>query len=74
MEGAYVVKIRMIRPFRVYRVGDVIPDAPDGMARYWIARGLAVEDTQRNLVENIETADAEPEVERADATPRKRRR
>lgn len=67
------MKIRMIRPFRVYRKGDVI-DAPTGMARHWIAHGLAVEDTQRDLTEQLETATAELDVERADATPRKRRK
>lgn len=67
------MKIRMIRPFRVYRKGDVI-DAPAGMARHWIAHGLAVEDAQRELVEQLETATAEPKVERADATPRRRRK
>lgn len=67
------MKIRMVRPFRVYRKGDTI-DAPVGMARHWIANGLAVEETQRDLAEQLETATAEPEVERADATPRKRRK
>jgi hypothetical protein len=66
------MKIRMVRPFRVYKVGDVI-DAPDGMARQWITHGLAVEDKQRDLIE-LETATASPAVETADATPRKRRR
>jgi hypothetical protein len=74
MEPAPAMKIRMVRPFRVYRTGDVIPDAPDGMARYWIANGLAVEEKQQDLVEQLETATAEPVVERADATPRKRRK
>jgi hypothetical protein len=73
MEPAGIMKIRMVRSFRVYRKGDVL-DAPAGMARHWIAHGLAVEDKQQELPQQIETAAIEPDVERADLTPRRRRR
>lgn len=65
------MKIRMVQSFRHYRRGTVLPDVPDGMANDWIRRGLAVEDTQGDL---IETAAIEHEAETADATPRKRGR
>lgn len=64
------MKIRMVQSFRVYRRGQVLPDVPDGMARDWIQRGLAVEDKQTE----IETAAVEHQAETADATPRKRGR
>ena len=64
------MKIRMVQSFRVYRRGQVLPDVPDGMARDWIQRGLAVEDRQTE----IETAAIEHQAETADATPRKRGR
>ncbi len=70
MECAAIMKIRMVQSFRVYRRGQVLPDVPDGMARDWIKRGLAVEDRQTE----IETAAIEHEAETADATPRKRGR
>ncbi len=65
------MKIRMVQSFRAYRRGQVLTDAPDGMAREWIRRGLAVEDRQEQL---IETAAVEHIAETADATPRKRGR
>jgi hypothetical protein len=64
------MKIRMVQSFRVYRRGQVLPDVPEGMARDWIQRGLAVEDKQTE----IETAAVEHQAETADATPRKRGR
>jgi hypothetical protein len=64
------MKVRLIRPFRVYRRGDVL-DMPKGQAKSWIVAGIAVEERQQQLVE---TAMAEPEVRTADATPRRKRR
>jgi hypothetical protein len=63
-------KIRLIRPFRSYNRGTVL-DVPGGQAHEMIVHGYAVEERQQDL---LETATAEPEVEQADATPRKRRR
>jgi len=70
MERAAIMKLRMVQSYRVYKRGQVLPDVPDGMAREWIKRGLAVEDTQQE----IETAAIEHQAETADATPRKRGR
>jgi len=64
------MKIRMLMSYRHYRRGQVLEDAPDGMANDWIQRGLAVEDKQQT----IETAAVEHVAETADATPRKRGR
>jgi hypothetical protein len=64
------MKIRMVQSYRVYRRGQVLPDVPDGMARDWIQRGIAVEDKQTE----IETAAVDHQAETADATPRKRGR
>jgi hypothetical protein len=63
-------KLRFVRPWRVYRSGQVV-EVPGGMAAELIAKRVAVEDTQREL---IETAAVEPVVETADATPKRRRR
>jgi len=63
-------KIRLIRPFRSYNRGTVL-DVPGGQAHEMIVHGYAVEERQQDL---LETATTEPEVEQADATPRKRRR
>jgi len=63
-------KIRLIRPFRSYNRGTVL-DVPGGQAHEMIVHGYAVEERQQEL---LEKATAEPEVEQADATPRKRRR
>jgi len=63
-------KIRLIRPFRSYNRGTVL-DVPGRQAHEMIVHGYAVEERQQDL---LETATAEPEVEQADATPRKRRR
>jgi len=63
-------KIRLIRPFRSYNRGTVL-DVPGGQAHEMIVHGYAVEERQQNL---LETATAEPDVEQADATPRKKRR
>ena len=63
-------KIRLIRPFRMYRSGSVL-DVPGGQATEMIRQGYAVEETQQQL---LETAAAAPEVRTADATPKKRSR
>jgi hypothetical protein len=63
-------KIRLIRPFRMYRSGSVL-DVPGGQATEMIRQGYAVEETQQQL---LETAAADPEVRTADATPKKRSR
>ena len=63
-------KIRLIRPFRVYRSGTVL-DVPGGQAHEMIRHGYAVEETQQQL---LDTAAVEPEVRTADATPKKRSR
>jgi hypothetical protein len=70
MESPAMRKIRLIRPFRSYNRGTVL-DVPGGQAHEMIVHGYAVEERQQDL---LETATAEPEVEQADATPRKRRR
>ena len=63
-------KIRLIRPFRVYRSGTVL-DVPGGQATEMIRAGYAVEETQQQL---LDTATVAPEVRTADATPKKRSR
>lgn len=63
-------KIRLIRPFRVYRSGTVL-DVPGGQATEMIRAGYAVEETQQQL---LETAAVAPELRTADATPKKRSR
>ena len=73
MEFAHMslVKVRLLRPFRVYKRGDVI-DLPGGMADAWIRTNLAVLEPQQEL---IETASLEPEqkTRTADVAPRRRR-
>ena len=63
-------KIKLIRPFRVYRSGTVL-DVPGGQATEMIRAGYAVEETQQEL---LETAAVAPEFRTADATPKKRSR
>jgi hypothetical protein len=70
MESPAMKKIRLVRPYRAYNKGTVL-DVPGGQAHEMIVHGYAVEERQQDL---LETATAEPEVEQADATPRKRRR
>lgn len=62
-------KMRFVRPWRVYRAGQVV-EIPGGLAAELLARKVAVEDRQQDL---IETAAVEPVVETADATPKRRR-
>ncbi len=63
-------KIRFVRSWRAYRTGQTV-DVPGGLAAELLAKRVAVEDTQGSL---IETAAIEPEVETADATPKRRKR
>jgi hypothetical protein len=70
MERAPMKKLRMLRPFRNYRTGQVV-EIPGGIAAELIAKKFAVEDRQQEL---IETAALEPEAETADATPKRRGR
>ena len=64
------MKLKFIRPWRVYRAGQVV-EIPAGMAAELLSKRVAVEDRQGQL---IETAAVEPAAETADATPRKRGR
>lgn len=63
-------KIKLVRPFRSYVKGAVI-DVPGGQAIEMIRAGIAIEETQQQL---LETASLEPEARTADATPKKRSR
>jgi hypothetical protein len=63
-------KIRLIRPFRMYRSGSVL-DVPGGQATEMIRQGYAVAETQQQL---LETAAVATELRTADATPKKRSR
>ena len=65
-----MMKLRMLRPFRNYRTGQVV-EIPGGLAVELIAKKFAVEDRQQEL---IETAAVEHTVETADATPKRRRK
>ena len=66
------MKVRFIRAWRVYCVGDVV-DVPDGMATELINIGRAVRDTASQQL--LETTAVEPaEMRTADVTPRRRRK
>ena len=65
-----MMKLKFVRPWRAYRTGQVV-EIPGGLAAELVAKRVAVEDHQ---VELIETAAVEPVAETADATPRKRGR
>lgn len=65
-----MLKMKLLRAYGRYRTGQVV-DVPGGLAADWLARGIAVEETQGQL---IETAAVDQAVERADATPKRRRR
>jgi hypothetical protein len=65
-----MMKLKFVRPWRAYRSGQVV-HVPGGIAAELIAKRIAFEDTQREL---IETAAVEQVVETADATPKRRRR
>ena len=63
-------KMKLLRPYSSYRAGQVV-EVPGGLAADWIARKIAIEEKQGEL---IETAAVDLKVETADATPRRRRR
>lgn len=63
-------KMKLLRAYGNYRTGQVV-DVPGGLAAEWLARRIAVEETQGHL---LETAALEQPAERADATPKRRRR
>ena len=70
MECPRIVKIKLVRNYSTYTVGRVV-DCDDHTAERLIADGIAVRESQMDL---IETATVEPEVERADARPRRGRK
>jgi len=69
MERGTIVKLKFIRSWRSYCSGQSA-DIPGGLAAELIARKVAVEDKQQEL---IETAAVERPVRTADATPRRKR-
>jgi hypothetical protein len=65
-----MTKLRILRPFRSYRTGQVV-EIPGGLAAELVAKKFAVEERQQDL---LETAALDPATETADATPKRRRR
>jgi hypothetical protein len=63
-------KVRFLKPFRVYKRGDVV-DMEPGHARAWITAGIVAAESEPRL---METAALKVRAESADATPRRRRR
>lgn len=63
------MKIRVLRNFDCYESGQVFDEWPDGMCELLIYRGLIEE------VRELETADADAEVERAEVSwkPKKKK-
>jgi hypothetical protein len=70
MECAPIVKIKLAKNYSNYTLGRVI-ECEDETALRLIRDGIAVREPQMDL---IETATVEPEVERADARPRRGRK
>lgn len=70
MERNQIVKIKLVTNYSTYTVGTVI-DCEDETAQRLIRDGIAVREQQMDL---IETASVDHDVERADATPRRRGR
>jgi hypothetical protein len=68
MERRTIVKLKFVRSWRSYCSGQTV-DIPGGLAVDLIARKIAVEDKQQQL---IETAAVEMPVKTADATPRRK--
>ena len=64
-----MMKLKFIRSWRSYRLGQTV-EIPGGLAAELIARKVAVEDKQHEL---IETAAIEIPARTADATPRRKR-
>jgi hypothetical protein len=65
-----MTKLRFTRSWRVYRAGQTV-EIPGGLAAELIAKRVAVEDSQQQL---IETAAIDRATETADATPKRRGR
>jgi hypothetical protein len=66
------MRVRFIRAWKAYCVGDVV-DVPDGMGTELINIGRVVRDSDPQLT--LETAAVEPaELRTADVTPRRRRK
>jgi len=70
MECAPIVKIKLVKYYSTYTVGRVV-ECDDATARRLVEGGIAVRESQQDL---IETATVEPAVERADARPRRGRK
>lgn len=64
------MKIELLQNYSTYTVGKIV-DCEDETAHRLIRDGIAKRVAQMDL---IETASVEHEVERADATPRRRQR
>lgn len=64
------MKIELLRDYSTYTVGKVV-DCEDETAHRLIREGIA---QRAGTAEVIETASVEHDVERADATPRRRQR
>lgn len=62
------MRIRIVRGFDCYEPGQVFEEWPAGMCEILIARGLIEQVKESAPV--VERSVDEPEVERADATPR----
>lgn len=67
------MKIRILRGFRDYVPGQVFEDWPGGMCDILIGQGL-IEPVVEEAAAPIEAADAEQDVERAEAPQRKKRK
>lgn len=67
------MKIRILRGFRDYVPGQVFEDWPGGMCDILIGQGL-IEPVVEEASPPIEAADAEQDVERAEAPQRKKRK
>jgi hypothetical protein len=74
------MKIRILQGFGDYHPGQVFDDWPGGMAQILIGRGLieevrsTSEDSSDVDPKAVETADVDPEVERADASPKRKKK
>lgn len=67
------MKIRVLQGFGDYLPGQVFEDWPGGMCEILIRRGLIEEVFDREAVA-VETASSDPEVERAEAAPKRRKK
>jgi len=64
------IRLRMTRPYAAYKSGEVV-ECEHGLAERLLAWGYATREQRQPL---IETATAEPVVESADITPRRKGR